>query len=97
MDADLVEALIEHGNWLREVAPAKAIQAYAAGLLELADQVAASPAGPLPGDLRARLRSLLPGIYRAQGEDLARPVDNAAYHARLSRLSAAIERAAPKP
>jgi hypothetical protein len=99
---DLVDALRQHGIWLcdssRDGQSSGSKRVYAIGeeLLQLATEVASTPSDALPVDLQARLRSWLPGIYRAQGEDLIWPHDNEAYHQRLSRLSAAIEQLAPR-
>ncbi len=93
---DLVEALTQHGLWLCNAPPGTAVHATGEQWLQLAAEVTHTSGGALPVDLRARLRSWLPGIYRAQGEDVVWPNDNDAYHQRLSRLSAAIEQLAPR-
>jgi hypothetical protein len=99
---DLVEALSQHGRWMcdsmrdGQSSGRKRIYAIGEEFLQLAADVASTPGDALPADLQARLRAWLPGIYRAQGEDVGWPHDNSAYHQRLSRLSAAIEQFAPR-
>jgi hypothetical protein len=99
---DLVDALRQHGMWLCDSSRdgqstgSKRVHAIGGEFLQLAADVASTPGDTLPADLQARLRSWLPGIYRAQGEDVIWPHDNIAYHQRLSRLSAAIEQCAPR-
>jgi hypothetical protein len=93
---DLVDALRQHGIWLRDTFPGHRQHEVGIELLQLAEEVESTGSGSLPPNLRARLRSWLLGIYRAQGEDMVRPQDDDAYHQRLSRLSAAIEQCAPQ-
>lgn len=99
---DLVDVLRQRGKWLcdtsRDGQSSRRKRVYAIGeeFLQLATEVASTPSDALPADLQARLRSWLPRIYRAQGEDVVWPHDNDAYHQRLSRLSAAIEQLAPR-
>jgi hypothetical protein len=94
--ADLVNALTQHGIWLRDNFPGHRQHEVGIELLQLAEEVESMGSGPLPPDLRARLQSWLPGIYRAQLDDDLRTGEDRAYHERLSRLSAAIERLAPR-
>jgi hypothetical protein len=93
---DLVDALRQHGMWLRDTFPGHRQHAVGIELLQLAEEVESTDSGPLPPDLRARLRSWLPGIYRALCDERGGPQENTPYYQRLSWLSAAIEQLAPQ-